>query len=115
MCCLADKYLYSNSLSAKATISILVMSELFPPCFSCNNTFILLQSSLGLDDQNVVFQEVLFLTEPAPIAGNLSNFIEFSFLVLLLPVCLTSSLISSRKSNTNFLFSGCYMDIALEL
>ena len=48
-------HLYSNNLSTIATISSLIMSELFPACFSCNNHFNLHDSS-GSDDKNIVFE-----------------------------------------------------------
>ena len=50
LCCFLDMHLYSNNLSTIATISLLIMSEFFPPCFSCKNNFILSQSSSGSDD-----------------------------------------------------------------
>ena len=37
-------------------ISSLIMSELFPACFSSNNNFNLSQSSLRADDKNIVCQ-----------------------------------------------------------
>ena len=55
LCCFLDIHLYSNNLSTIATLSLLIMSELFPACFSCNNNRNLLQSSSGLDDRNIVF------------------------------------------------------------
>ena len=65
-------HLYSNNLSIIATISSLIISELLPACFSCNNNFNLLQSSSGSDDKNIVFE-----TPEAKIAGDFSNFISF--------------------------------------
>ena len=47
-------HLYSNNLSTIATISSLIMSELFPACFYCNINFNL-QSSSGSDDKNTCF------------------------------------------------------------
>ena len=49
-------HLYSNNVSTIATISSLIMSELFPGCFYCRNNFILSPSSLGSDDKNLVFE-----------------------------------------------------------
>ena len=54
-------HLYSNNLTAIATISSLIMLELLPDCFSCNNKFNLSQSSLGSYDIIVVFEKVIFL------------------------------------------------------
>ena len=48
-------HLYSNRLSAIATISSLVMSEIFSTCFSCSRKFNLSQSPLELEDKNHVF------------------------------------------------------------
>ena len=50
LCCFLDMHLYSNNLSTIATISSLIISELFPACFSCNNILNLSQSSLASDD-----------------------------------------------------------------
>ena len=44
LCCFLDIHLYSNNLSTIATLSLSIMSELFPACFSCNNNLNLLQS-----------------------------------------------------------------------
>ena len=56
LCCFFDLDLYSNNLSNIAINSCLIMSELFPACFSCNNNFSLLQSSSGSDDEKIVFE-----------------------------------------------------------
>ena len=64
LCCFLDIHLYSNNLSIIATISSSIKLELIPPCFVCNNNFNLSQSSLGLDDKNIVFE-----TPEAMIAG----------------------------------------------
>ena len=56
LCCFLDMHLYSNNLSTIATISSLIMSELFPACFFCKNNFNLSQSSSGSDDKNIVFE-----------------------------------------------------------
>ena len=65
--------LYSNNLSAIATISPSIKSEIFPSCFSCSKNFNLLQSSLGADEKNLIFQtpeaETLVL-------GDFSNFFK---------------------------------------
>ena len=62
--------LYSNSLSTIATISPLIILELFQACFCRSNNFNLSQSSSGSDDKNIVFE-----TPKSMIAGDLSNFI----------------------------------------
>ena len=49
-------HLNSNHLSAIATISSLIKSELFPACFCCSNNLNLSQSSLGSDDKTIVFE-----------------------------------------------------------
>ena len=55
-CCFLDMHLYSNNLSTIATISSLIISELFPACFSCNKIFNLSHNSLASDDRNIVFE-----------------------------------------------------------
>ena len=49
-------HLFSNNLSARAIISSLFMSEVYPACFSCSNNFNLSHSSLGSDGKNIIFQ-----------------------------------------------------------
>ena len=73
MCCLVDMYLYSNKLSTIATISSLMISDLFPACSFCNNNFNQSESSLGSDDKILVFE-----TPEAEIIkfGNLCIFIR---------------------------------------
>ena len=66
-------HLYSNILSTIATISSLIISELLPACFSCNNNFNLSQSSLGLEDRNIVLD-----IPEALIAGDSSVFFNRS-------------------------------------
>ena len=92
--------MYSKNLSTIATISSLIMSELFPPCFSCNNNFNLLHNSSGSEDRNIVFQtpEVENI-EP----GDLSNFIRFLSRVDFLPRAFKSKFISFAKSYINLL------------
>ena len=63
-------HLFSNNLSTIATISSLIMLELFPACFSCSNNFDVSHSSLGSDGKT--FVEI----PEATIAGDLSNFIS---------------------------------------
>ena len=68
-------HLYSNSLSAIATISSLIVLEFLPAYFSCCNNFSLSQTSLRLEDKNLVEPPFRFdfLREPARIAGDLNN------------------------------------------
>ena len=75
-------YLYSNNLSTLATISSLIISELFPACFSCYNNFNLLQSSSGSDDKNIVFETPEAETSKP---GELSNLIRLLSRVDFLP------------------------------
>ena len=49
-------HLYSNNLSTIATISSLIISELFPAYLFCNKNFNLLQSSSRSDEKNIVFE-----------------------------------------------------------
>ena len=72
-------------------ISSLIMSELFPACFSCNNNFNLSQSSLGSDDKNIVFETPEAETIKP---GDLSNFISVLSQVDLLPKAFVSKFIS---------------------
>ena len=39
LCSFREKHLYSNNLSTIATISRLIIPELFPACFCCSNNF----------------------------------------------------------------------------
>ena len=55
LCCFVDMPLYSNSSSTIALNSSKIISEVFTPFFSCSKKLNLLQSSLGLDDKNIVF------------------------------------------------------------
>ena len=84
-CCFLDIHLYSNNLSTIATISSLIISELFPACLSCNNNFNLSQSSLGSEDNIIVFE-----IPEAMIAGDSSIFIIEVCLLLGQPVLLVS-------------------------
>ena len=99
LCCFLDIHLYSNNLSTIATNSSLIMSELFPACFSCNNNYNLLQSSSGSDDIKIVFET----TEAETIKlGNFSNFIRVLPQVDLIPGAFRSKFISFAKSYINF-------------
>ena len=93
-------HLYSNNLSIITTISSLVMSELFPACFSCNNNFNPSHNSLGSDDRNIVFQTPEAETIKP---GELSNFISFLSRIDLLPKDFVSNFISIAKSYIKFL------------
>ena len=56
LCSLLDINFYSNNLSTIATISLLIISELFPACFHCRNCVDSSHNSLGSDDKINVFQ-----------------------------------------------------------
>ena len=100
LCCFLDKHLYSNNLSIIATILSLIMSKLFPACFSCSNSFNLLQSSSRSDDKNIVFQT----PEAENIKpGDLSNSIRLLSRVDLLPIFFTSKCISFAELYISFL------------
>ena len=75
-------HLFSNSSSTIATISSLLILELFPACFSCSNNFNRSHNSLGSYGKNIVFEipEAEIITP-----GDLSNLISILSLVLLLP------------------------------
>ena len=94
-CCFFDMHLYSNNLSTIATISRLIMLELFPACFSCNNDFDLPQSLFGSDDKNFVFETP---EEETIKPGDLRNFISDLSLVDFLPMAFISKFISFAKS-----------------
>ena len=47
---------YSNNLSTIAKNIALIISEVILACFSSSNRLFLLQSSLGSDGKNVVFE-----------------------------------------------------------
>ena len=83
LCCLLERHLYSNNLSTIATISSLIISELFPACFSCNNNFNQSQSLSGSDDKNIVFETPEAETIKP---GDLSNFIRVLSRVDFLPI-----------------------------
>ena len=82
LCCFLDMHLYSNNLSTIAMISSLIISELFPACFSCNNNFNLSHNSSGSDDKNIVFETPEAETIKP---GDLFNFIRVLSRVDLLP------------------------------
>ena len=60
-------HLYSTNLSAIATICSSIKVDIPQACFSCSNSFKLLQSCFGSEDQNVVFDS---LRDPAMIARD---------------------------------------------
>ena len=82
----------SNHFPTIATLFLLLMSELFPACFSCSNKFILSQTSSGSDGQTFVE-----ITE-SMMAGDLSNFLSVLSLIDFLPGALTSEYISFANS-----------------
>ena len=57
LCCFLDIHLSSNNLSTIARISQLILSELLPDFFSCNNSVSFLHISSGSDDKKVLFLE----------------------------------------------------------
>ena len=97
--------LYSSSLSAVSTFSSLIVSKIFPACFSCINSFNLSKSSLGLEDKNLV--EQLFgsdsLNVPATIPFDLSIPTGDLSQVLLLPRAFSSKYISFAVSYISLL------------
>ena len=99
-CCFLLINLYSNNLSTIATISLLIMSELFPACFSCSGNFNLSQSSLESENKNNVFETPQAETTKL---GDSSNFIRVLSLVDFLPAGFRSKFFSSAKSYINFL------------
>ena len=71
-----EMQLYSDNLSTIATIPSLIMLELFPTCFSCDNNFNLSHNSLRFSGKNIVE------TPEALITGDSSNFLRDLPLVL---------------------------------
>ena len=63
-------------------ISSLIVSELFPACFSCNINVNLFHNSSGSDDRNIILE-----IPDAIRAGDLSNFIIELSLSLFRPFC----------------------------
>ena len=82
LCCFLDMHFYSNNLSTITTISSLFISELLPPCFSCNNNLSLLHSSSRSEDKNIVFETPEAETIKP---GDSSNFIRVLSRMDLLP------------------------------
>ena len=65
--------MYSHNSSSIAIILSLILLEIIPACFFCNNNFNLRQSSSRSHDQNVVFETLeAEIVKP----GNLSDFIR---------------------------------------
>ena len=87
-------HLYSNNLTTIAAIFSLIMSELFPACFSRSNNFSLSQSSssFGFFVRNIVEIPEAMMT------GDLGNHIRDSFLLLFRPYRSISSFTSSSNS-----------------
>ena len=100
LCCFLDMHLYSNNLSTIAKISSLIMSELFPACFSFIINFNRIQSSSGSDDKKIVFETPEAETIKP---GDLSKFITVRSRVDFIPTAFTSKFISFAKSYNNFL------------
>ena len=107
-----DKNLYSTNLSAKALISSVIMSEVFPASFSCSEKFYLSQSSLQIEDKNLVFvsfgfeENFLLRGDVIPkaettVAGDLRNLIGELHLVLFIPKAISSNYISFANSDIN--------------
>ena len=88
-----DIHLYSDNLSTIAKISSLIMSELFPACFSYSSNSNLLHYSSGSNDKIIVFE-----IPEAMIAGNFSKFIIYLSLSLFHPFCLILIFISFPDS-----------------
>ena len=63
-------------------ISLLILTDLFPACFSCENNFNLSQSSLTLNGKINVLE-----TPEAIILGDSSNFVTDLSLSLFRPFC----------------------------
>ena len=92
--------LCSNNLSTLATLSSLLMLELFAACFSCSNSFNLLQSSSGSDDEKNVFETPEAETKKP---GDLSTFIRVLLRIDFLPIAFRSKFNSYAKSYKFFL------------
>ena len=86
-------HLYSSYLSTRATISSIIISKLFPACFSCNNNFNLLKCSSGSVGKNNVSEK-----PEAKTAGDLSNLITNLSHSLFHSFCLMSKFISFPNS-----------------
>ena len=84
-CCFVDKHLNSNSLSAIATISSIFILDVFPASFFCSNSFILPQSSLGLEINHLVCEKDFFLRDPAKMAVDFNKLTGVLTLVPLSP------------------------------
>ena len=80
-----------------ATISSLIIMEVFPACSSYCNNFIESKSSLGFSGKNFV------KIPEAMIAGDLGNFISDLSLALLLPKAVSSNYISFANLYVIFL------------
>ena len=93
LCCFLDIHLYCNNLSTIEMISSLILSELIPACFSCNNKLNLSQSSLRSEDRIIVLD-----VPEAKIAGELSIFFIDLCLLFGRPVLLVSNFISFANS-----------------
>ena len=82
LCCFLDIHLCSKKLSTIATNFSLIMSELFPACFSCSNKFHLSQISSGSVDKKIAFETPEAETFKP---GDLSKFMRVLSQVIFLP------------------------------
>ena len=104
LCCLLEMHLYCNNLSTIATISWLLISEVFLACFSCSNNFRLSHKSLGSDGQDIV--EI----PEAMTAGELSILLTDPSLVFGRPIFYVSKFISF--ANSPFIFQPCGLEVS---
>ena len=95
----------STRLSAIETACSLMKSEILPACLFCINNFITLQSALGSDDKNLVFEKSFFETPETEtiIPDVVSNLINVRSRVDLLLGVFTWKNISFAKSYINLL------------
>ena len=91
-CCFLVMPLYSRNLSTIATISSLIMLEVFAVCISHSSNFNLSQSSSRSDGKKIVE------SPEAMIAGDSSNLIKDLSGSLLRPFCLLIKFISFQNS-----------------
>ena len=82
LCCFLDMPLYSNKVSTKAKVSLLIKSEFFPACFSRSIKISLSQSSLESDGKKIVSETPEAETIKL---GDLSNFISVRSRIDLIP------------------------------
>ena len=87
LCCFLDMHLYSTNLSTIATIGSIILSELFPACFSCNNYFTLSLNSSACSERNDFSENDFFETPEAETIklGDSNTFIGVLSRVYLIP------------------------------